>query len=581
MTFDEPDLWSGFFVQFAVVVRYKRCMSRLIVLQGPDTGRSYPLATEVTVLGRQHDSTVCLVGRAVSRHHARITKNDGHWLIEDLDSSNGTFLNGQRLLPHTPTALTERDTVQIGAHVFGLRKPAAAGVSEPELVVRETVNAATLSHDLLGTDASAKLQLVLDIAQHLARTLEVNDLLDKLLGKLMELFPAADRALAILCEGDALMLRAQNVRRPQTDEPSFSRTVVRRALEEGVGLISDDVKKDQRFTSSQTLTGLELRSVMCVPMLGADGRRLGVLQIDRLGKGFGFGSDDLRLLTAVALQVAVVLENVALHAEKLHQERLQQELALARDIQQSYLPDELEDFPDANLEIFGRVYPARLVAGDFYDYFKTPSGKLAFFVGDVSGKGMPAALFLGAVRTLSRHLVKEGRTPTQTLEALDRDLADDNPACMFVTLVHGLYDPSDGGIALTSAGHHPPFCRKASGSVEVVPLRPGRLLGYPDAEIHLAETRLTLAAGDLLVFFTDGLVEARDPDGREQFGVERLQRLIREIGPGMTLARGAALLKRALHQFTGGKELRDDVTLLLLRRGSDENKTTRAGSASN
>ena len=541
-------------------------MGHLIALQGPELGRTYALASDETILGRQHDSTICLLGRAISRHHARITRLDGHWLIEDLDSSNGTFLNGQRLPPHAPARLTERDTLQIGPYVFGLRQPAAtAPPSEPELVIRETVNA-TIHQTLLGPDPTAKLQVVLDIAHHLARTLNVDELLDKLLAKVMQLFPQADRALAILKEGDGLVLRAQNARRPQGDDFPFSRTIVRRALSEGVGLISDDVKQDQRFHASQTLAGLELRSMMCVPMIDADGKRLGVLQIDRYGKGYGFNVEDLQLLTAIALQVAVVLENVALHAEGLRQERLHQELALARDIQQGYLPDELEDFPQADFDIFGRVYPARQVAGDFYDFFKAPSGKLAFFIGDVSGKGMPAALFLVAVRTLARHLAKEGRSPVETLTSLNRDLADDNPTCMFVTLAHGLYDAATGEVRLASAGHHAPLLRRADGTVEPVPLRSGRLLGYAESDVHLTELRLTLAPGDLLVFFTDGAIEARGGEAREQFGLVRLKSAVREIEPQMPLAKGADLIKQRLGRFTGTKDLRDDVTLLLLRR---------------
>lgn len=544
-------------------------MSRLIALQGPEAGRTYVLRADTTVLGRQHDSAICLLGRAISRHHARISHENGGWTIEDLDSSNGTFLNGQRLAANAPTPLTERDTLQIGPYVFGLRHPKApAPDSEPNLIVRETVSAVTIHQSLLGSDPAAKLQVVLDISHHLARALDIDELLDKLLEKVMQLFGQADRAMAVLCEGNDIVLRAQKTRRPNGDESIFSRTVVRRALKDGVGLISDDVNQDERFTSSQTLHGLGLRSMMCVPMIDADGRRLGVLQVDRCGRGFGFNVEDLQLLTAIALQVAVVLENAALHGERLRQQRLQQELAMARDIQQGYLPDELEDFQSPNFEIFGRVYPARQVAGDYYDYLRTPSGKLAFFVGDVSGKGMPAALFLGAVRTLARHLAKEGRSPANTLAAINRDLADENPTCMFVTLAHGVYDPATAELVLASAGHHPPLVRHADGSIETPPLRPGRLLGYDEPDLHLTDVCQTLAPGDLLVFFTDGLLEARAPDQGPQFGLERLQAAVKEIAPSMPLSKGAELIRKRLHQFTATQELRDDVTLLLLRRSS-------------
>jgi serine phosphatase RsbU (regulator of sigma subunit) len=539
-------------------------MGILITLQGPELGRTFSLDRDESILGRQHDSAICLAGRAVSRHHARIVRKDGAYVIEDLDSSNGTYLNGQRLTPLEPTPLTERDSLQIGPYVFALRMPAVKLRSEPDLVVRETVQ--LTQPGLFGPDAATKLQVVLEIAQHLARTLDIDELLDQVLDKVQQLFPQADRALVILCEDDQLVLRAQKARRPEADEWPFSRTIVRRALSEGVGLISDDVKRDERFNTSQTVTTLNLHSMMCAPMIGADGRRLGALQIDRYCRGLGFRLEDLQLLTAVTLQVAVALENASLHAQRLHEQRLHQEIALARDIQQDFLPDELDDFPHANFDIFGRVYPARQVAGDWYDFLRGPSGKLAFFVGDVSGKGMPAALFLVAVRTLCRHLAKDGQRPAQTLRILNRDLAADNPACMFVTLVHGLYDPSSGETQLTSAGHHPPLVRRADGTVAAVALRPGRLLGYEDAELTFDEARVTLNPGDMLVFFTDGVLEARAADGKDMFGVERLMAVVAEFTPRQSLSQCVELVKQRLDQFAGTKDLPDDVTLLLLRR---------------
>jgi phosphoserine phosphatase RsbU/P len=541
-------------------------MGMLVTIQGPDLGRSFPLERATVTLGRQQDSDICLNGRAVSRHHARITRDDGAFLVEDLDSSNGTYINGQRLTPHAPATLTERDALQIGPYVFALRLPGATIKGEPNLVVRETVSASAAPAGLLGPDAAAKLQVVLDISQHLSRTLDLDQLLEKVLEQVLRLFPQADRALAILVEGEQYVLRAQQSRRAHTEELPFSRTIVRRALSEGVGLISDDVQKDQRFNASTTLTSLDLRSMMCVPMITPEGKPIGVIQVDRYGKGFGFHVEDLKLLAAVALQVAVVVENAALHAQRLREQRLHQEIAMARDIQQGFLPDELEDFPSADFDICGRVYPARQVAGDWYDFFRTRDGKLAFFVGDVSGKGMPAALFLVAVRTLCRHLAKDGLGPRQTLEILNRDLADDNPQCMFVTLIHGVFDPADGELTLTSAGHQPPLLRRADGRLERVPLKSGRLLGYDEPDLHLQEQRLTLHPGDTVLIFTDGVIEARSPDRSSMFGVERLQTAFEDLPVDVPLAQGIKKLKQRLDEFTEKSDLQDDATMLLLRR---------------
>ncbi len=541
-------------------------MAILVTLRGPETGRHFPLQPERTTLGRQADCHICLAVKQVSRQHAQVVCEGGQHFVEDLGSSNGTYLNGRRLPPRTRVPLTDRDSVQVGPYLFALRETANGGTDQP-MVVREAVSAVTLHQGLFAHDPAAKLQLVLEISQHLGRTLDLEVLLDKLLEQLLRLFPQSDRALVILCEADKLVVRAQRARPGRNVQAvPFSRTVVRRALEEGVGLLSDDVRNDRRFQSSATITGLDTHSVLCVPLINPEGKRLGAIQLDRFAQGVGFRSEDLHLLTAVALQVTIVLENVELHADRLREERLRQELALAQEIQQGYLPDELEDFPDADFEVFGRVFPARQVAGDLYDFFRTPGGQLAFFVGDVSGKGMPAALFMVAVRTLYRHLTQEVESPAALLARLNAGLSADNPSCMFVTLAHGRYDPATGAVVLASAGHHPPLLRRAGGTVEPIPLRPGRLLGYDDPNLHLSELRLTLEPGELLIFFTDGLLEARAADAKAMFGPERVIELARGFTAELPLPECAEQLRTALEAFTGSAELQDDLTLLLLRR---------------
>src|SRR5262249_51961998 len=164
------------------------------------------------------------------------------------------------------------------------------------------------------------------------------------------------------------------------------------------------------------------RSFLCVPLLGWEDRRLGVLQLDCLRPGHAFRSSDLELLTALAIQVATVLENAALHAERLREERLRRAVRLARDIQQSFMPSHFDLFDDGCPELFARVHPAREVSGDLYDFFRLPDGRLAFFLGDVSGKGMPAALFMIAVRTLIRNLAPSADSPAELLRRLNKAL---------------------------------------------------------------------------------------------------------------------------------------------------------------
>src|SRR5205085_70202 len=177
-------------------------------------------------------------------------------------------------------------------------------------------------------------------------------------------------------------------------------------------------------------------------------------------------------------------------------------------------------------DLFAAVHPAREVSGDLYDFFPRPDGRLAFFVGDVSGKGMPAALFMVSVHTLCRHLATAQDGPIATLTKLNTALAADNAHGLFVTLAHGLFDPPTGELALASAGHPPPLLRTADGNVEEVALRTGRLLGYDTGEYHIQEVRFTLHPGELLVFYTDGFTEAREPEHRTMFWLARLGKTV-------------------------------------------------------
>jgi serine phosphatase RsbU (regulator of sigma subunit) len=511
------------------------------------------------------DCTICLDAKAVSRQHAQIVCENGAFFVEDLQSSNGTFVSGTRIQGKTP--LTERDTLQIGPYTFALRPAPAPTTPEPDLIIREEVSAFSSNYTLFRQDPAQKLQVILEISQNLARTLDLEPLLEKLLDQLLGLFPHADRGMVLLCENDHLVVRAQRSRRSEDASTyPYSRTIVQRALDDGVGILSDDVRSDRRFQASQTITSLNVRSLLCVPFIAQDGKRLGVIQMDRFLAGIPFRLEDLQMLTAVSLQVSVVLENAAMHAELLREERFRQELAMAREIQQGFLPTEFDAFKEEGFDLFARVHPARQVSGDLYDFFPLKDGRLAFFVGDVSGKGMPAALFMIAVRTLIRHLAPTAAGPADALLKLNDALAVDNPSGMFVTLAHGIYTPRTGEVVLALGGHPPPLLRRPGGEVTELAAPPGRLLGYEGADLALKDTRLHLAPGETLVFYTDGFVEAREPTGRTMFGLEHFQQVVKDFDPALPLVECADRAKQAVDQFIRAPDLQDDLTLLLLRR---------------
>jgi serine phosphatase RsbU (regulator of sigma subunit) len=540
-------------------------MTSLVTVKGPNVGARFDLVEAGTVIGRQPDAAIYLESLAVSRHHARVLCDQGGWFVEDMGSSNGTYVNGQRVSGRTP--LTERDVLQVGPYVLHLELERAAPLPDPEPIIRSQISVQTTNQTLFAQNPAYKLQVVLEITQHLGRSLDLNALLGRLLDQLLRLFPQADRGMAILAENDRLVVRAQRSRLPgETSEFPFSRSLVHRALDQGVGLLSEDVPGDPRLQLTATFASLNLRSFLCVPLVTVDNRRLGVLQLDCLRQGSTFREEDLEVLTAIGLQVAVVLDNAALHAERLREERLRQEVEMARDIQQSFLPSEVR-FPGNDPELFARMVPAREMSGDLYDFFPLPDGRLAFFIGDVSGKGMPAALFMVAVRTLIRHLAPSSTGPSELLSRLHQALAADNPTMLYVTLLHGTYDRGDGSVILARGGHPAPLLRRADGTIETVALQPGALVGCSPVTLHVTDTRLMLNPGETLIGYTDGFTEAFSPD-RTMFGVERLAEVLGGARSKLPLPTAAAEASAAVRRFSGGGDQQDDQTLLLLRRNA-------------
>ncbi len=540
-------------------------MASLIAKKGPTPGRRFALGGEAAIIGRQPDAAIYLESLAVSRQHARILCDKGTYFVEDLGSSNGTWLNGFQIKGRAP--LTEVDELQIGPYVLNLHVDPPSGHGEGQHVIRARVDALPSNHTLFSQNPAYKLQVVLEIAHHLGHTLDTDQLLSRLLEQLFRLFPQADRGMVLLCELDRLVVRAQRTRHQgASGDYPYSRTVVRRALDEGVALLSQDVGGDNNLPLSATLVSLNLRSFLCVPLIGWEAKRLGVIQLDSLRQGMPFRDEDLEVLTAVGLQVAVVLQNAAFHAERLREERFRQELMLAREIQQSFLPTDFQLLKDPHTELFARVHPARGVSGDLYDFYKLPDGKLIFFVGDVTGKGMPAALFMIAVRTLSRQLAPSATGPAELLARLHKALAADNPTQLFVTLACGTYDASDGSIVLASGGHPAPLLRHEDGSVEEVEITPGMMLGSAPMPLRFTETCLALQPGETFILYTDGMTEGFAPDGVSMYGLERLCEALGGAHTDLPLEACVNEACASVQRFTAEAELQDDQTLFLLRR---------------
>ncbi|MCA1989712.1 MAG: SpoIIE family protein phosphatase [Desulfarculus sp.] len=244
--------------------------------------------------------------------------------------------------------------------------------------------------------------------------------------------------------------------------------------------------------------------------------------------------------------------------------RIQSELDLARQIQQSVLPRIYPPFPDRmEFDLFARTLPAREVGGDFYDFFFVDKDHLGLVVADVSGKGVPAALFMTVTRTLIKNSSIHHPDPVCSLSEVNSEIVPDNEMCMFVTVFYGVYELSTGILRFVSAGHPSPLLRRADGSTEQLPKLRGMALGIMD-DLNLEVGEVQLEIGDSLLAFTDGLDEAVNSQD-EMFGIERAAQWLSRTQP----VSAPVLLDGLIDywkQFTGDLDQFDDLTLLTFRR---------------
>jgi len=313
---------------------------------------------------------------------------------------------------------------------------------------------------------------------------------------------------------------------------------------------------------SPALAGLREAGVKLVVPLVSQGELIGLLNLGPRLSDQAYSSDDRRLLDNLAAQAAPAVRVGQLvreqEAEVRARERIEQELEVARLIQQNFLPKELPDLPGWQVAAYYR--PARAVGGDFYDFIELPEGKVGLVVGDVTDKGVPAAMVMAATRSVLRASAQRLLDPGEVLERVNELLVPDIPPKMFVTCLYGVLDPATGTLRFANAGHNLPFVRTGSGPVEL------RATGMPlglMAGMSYEEREATLAPGESILLYSDGLVEAHNPE-REMFGGPRLAALVAEQPAGTALI---DKLLSELESFTGaGWEQEDDITMVSLRR---------------
>jgi len=327
-------------------------------------------------------------------------------------------------------------------------------------------------------------------------------------------------------------------------------------LKQRKSFLSNDIEADDRFRFLSD-ESYPFTSILCVPLI-VKGDLIGYLAVFNKKNGL-FSEDDKRLLSIISSQSAQIIENARLLEEEKHLLSLREELKMAHKIQNKLLPDSVPGLSGFDIEAIN--IPAKTVGGDYYDFIKKNEDQLAFCIGDITGKGMPAAMLMANLQATIRSQFLVSDDYSLFMKRTNTLLYNSTEPTKFATLFFGILDASLSQLTYVNAGHdHPYLIRKNNKSVELEAT--GLLLAViEDAEYEVKQ--MSLLPGDVLLFFTDGITEAMN-NQKQEYGLERLRNLAKSLSDQSAESIAANIL-RDVNSHASGAEQSDDITLIIVK----------------
>jgi serine phosphatase RsbU (regulator of sigma subunit) len=541
-------------------------MAALWMLKGPGAPQQLTLErddsepAEETLVGR--DDRYCRIHLShpcVSRKHVKIIRSKDNYALMDLKSKGGTFLNGRRLEPHVPYELHNGDHLQICSYRFHFlddspshstpaETPSSVSLSESnDGGITSMLDSSSLGvEQRTAINSRGKLQVLMMLIRELRQVVSLDVLLPKVLDSLLDLYTQADYCLMLLYPDDDRGAPVTTTAcRPTSESSQFvlRKPMVEEALHSGKGVISED------------------RKAMCVPLLNRDEVASGVIQLDAAGRRTIFADEDLDMLATVAHQVSFAVENAVLHEAALRRRAMDWELRLAHDLQVELLPTKppvVEDYEFADY-----YAAAQHVGGDYYDYIELGDGRLAIVLGDVSGKGIPAAMLMFKVSSELGLLLTMGLSPVEVLTRVNQRFMQRTPYGAFVTKVVLVLDSKTHELSIVNAGHLRPLLRRADRSVVELG---DDLAGYPigvDSEYVYQEARCQLEPNEVVALMSDGIPEARN-EQEDLYEWGRVIEMLKQAPEGVVEVNHAII--EDIDRFVGDQPQSDDRCLLTMRR---------------
>jgi phosphoserine phosphatase RsbU/P len=546
----------------------RNAFPRLIVTDSSGGVREVEITKPEFTLGRQGDNDLVLFESRISRRHARISKTPQGYLLEDTGSRHGTFVNGTQV---SSCLLKSGDQIGLGiADTYAL----TFLMQEAELPgLLEELGKATQS-------AAPQLQylnLLLQVAQMLSRSPNLEKVLTALVDSALSI-TGADRGLLFLRGPDGeLQLRVARAQDEISLDPlpeDYSKAVVQRVAETGrEEMVLEETSTGRATNETVTLQG-GVRGVVALPLqklpmadargdsiIGAAPEQLGVLYLDGRSRATSLTGLDRQVLQTLAVESATVIENARLLRLTRQQERVQHDMELARNIQQDLLPRELPCSPYFGVHAF--TVPSSSVGGDYYDAVALPGDRYGFVVADVSGKGLPAAILSANLQGAFAAVAATDMELPETFSRVNDFLLQRSGEAMYATMFYGVISP-DGSFNFVNAGHAFPLVVRSGGAVEQIETSNFPVGLFPGVSYEAGNTRL--AAGDIVLVFSDGLTEAQN-FRNELFGESRLNSVAGDCAR-LPAASASEKILKAVKAFVGNAPPSDDLTLVVLRFGA-------------
>lgn len=410
--------------------------------------------------------------------------------------------------------------------------------------------------------AISELKILNDIATTISSMQPVDQVIDQIITKCVHHLQVEEATISLLEKESAERLFMTMARRQET---SANRLPIRLddkltgwMLKNRCALLSNNISEDERFKFFHD-EDYDFQSILSVPLI-VKNDLIGYLAVFNKKEAGGFGREDKRLLSIIGSQSAQVIETARLYEEEKALLSLQEEMKMAKRIQVKLLPD-VEPRLDG-YEIRAINIPAKSVGGDYFDFIEVEDGVTGFCVGDITGKGMPAAMLMSNLQATLRSLSTIITEPDKCLAETNKQLYRSTEDTKFATLFYGLLDHSTGSFTYTNAGHDAPILFSNYKGMRELPAT-GLLLGVMPESIYSVE-QINLQAGELLLIYTDGITEAMDEDGQE-YGLDRLKTLIRDHHHLDTLD----IMEKIIYDIkshTQKAPQSDDITLLLIKK---------------